>query len=547
MNTYNNEAIIEYNAIAYYRLSKEDKCGKDESDSIANQRKLISAYVRNHPNIRIVDEAYDDGYTGTNFDRPGFCSVMKAIKENNVNCVIVKDLSRLGREYIEMGKYLEMIFPSLGVRFIAINDDFDSERARAGDDLIIPIKNIMNESYCRELSKKLRNQFRIQRSNGEFLGAFTVYGYRKSPSDKHKLILDEYAAEVVKGIFALKIKGYSQQSIADYLNSKQILSPSDYKKSNGLNYKSGFKESASNKWRALTITRILENPIYKGTLVQGKRGTPNYKIKKMRFRDEAEWTVVENNHPPIVDNTMFATVQRMLSRDTRISLESRRVKPLSGVLFCGDCKRNMVLKTVTRCGKKFNYYVCSSHKKGEGCSSHSIEQIKLETAVLHAIDAQISTVIELDSLMTELGALALTSAKKERLDMMIEQKRNDVARYQDRRLRLLEALNDNLVSREEYDFMRAKYTSQISEAQNAVAELLRELAEVQASNTLNTEWIQQFIKFKGCTELTRELVVSLIDAIYVYEDKRIRIEFNYRDELALIEELLSKNAEKKVV
>ena len=283
------EALDEYRAIAYYRLSKVDRNKKaSESDSIANQRKLIQCYLEKHPNIVLVAEADDDGYTGTNFNRPGFQKVLDAIQSGQVNCVIVKDLSRLGREYISVGAYLEQKFPDWGVRFIAINDDVDSEKNNAGDELIIPIKNIMNESYCRELSKKLRNQFRIQRGNGEFLGAFASYGYCKSPDDKHKLIIDEFAAEVVKGIFSLKMKGHSPSSIAEYLNSELILPPSEYKKSKGLNYKSGFVSANQPKWSAVTVQRILSNPIYAGTLVQGKRGTPNYKIKRMRIREEEE-------------------------------------------------------------------------------------------------------------------------------------------------------------------------------------------------------------------------------------------------------------------
>ena len=180
-----------------------------------------------------------------------------------------EDLSRLGREYIETGKYLEMIFPSFGVRFIAINDEVDSENSRAGDDIIIPVKNIMNEAYCRELSKKLRKQFQIQRGNGEFLGAFANYGYCKSPDDKHKLVVDDYAAEVVRGIFSLKFQGYNQQAIADFLNNEKVLSPADYKKSQGLKYKTGFKSSSKSYWSAVTVSRILTNPIYIGKPVQG--------------------------------------------------------------------------------------------------------------------------------------------------------------------------------------------------------------------------------------------------------------------------------------
>ena len=334
-----------YNAMAYYRLSKDSGVGH-ESDSISNQRKLIHAYVAKHPGISLVDEAYDDGYTGTNYDRPGFRSVLEAVQAGRINCVIVKDLSRLGREYIETGKYLEMIFPSFGVRFIAINDDVDSENASAGDDLIIPIKNIMNESYCRELSKKLRNQFRIQRGNGEFLGAFASYGYCKSTEDKHKLVVDEYAAEIVRAIFSLKVKGYSQNAIADYLNSEQVLSPAEYKKSKGLRYRTGFQSTPQSKWSVVTLNRILTNPIYIGTLVQGKRGTPNYKIKKMRERNEEDWIIVPNNHPPIVDSLVFETVQKMLERDTRKSPNQEVVLPLAGVLFCADCKRAMLRRCV---------------------------------------------------------------------------------------------------------------------------------------------------------------------------------------------------------
>lgn len=301
--------LEQYNAIAYYRLSKDDGA-KHESDSIANQRKLICAFLRSNPNIHLIEEAQDDGYSGTNFDRPGFRSVLNAVQSKRVNCVIVKDLSRLGREYIETGKYLEMIFPSFGVRFIAINDDVDSENSRAGDDIIIPVKNIINEAYCRELSKKLRKQFRIQRGNGEFLGAFANYGYCKSTDDKHKLVIDDYAAEVVRGIFSLKFQGYNQQAIADFLNRERVLPPAEYKKSMGLKYKTGFKTSSESKWVAVTVSRILTNPIYIGKLVQGKRGTPNYKVKKMRLREEKDWVVVENNHEPIIDPLTFTTVQR---------------------------------------------------------------------------------------------------------------------------------------------------------------------------------------------------------------------------------------------
>lgn len=527
-----------FHAIAYYRLSKDD--GKNhESDSIANQRMLIHAYLEKHPNIILVDEADDDGYTGTNYDRPGFRKVMDCIDSGKVNCVIVKDLSRMGREYIETGKYLEMIFPSLGVRFIAINDDVDSEKHRNGDDLIVPIKNIMNESYCRDLSKKLRYQFQIQRSNGEYLGAFVSYGYCKSPDDKHKIVIDEYAAEVVKGIFSLFFQGYSQNMIADYLNGENVLTPAEYKQSLGLKYRTNFQIATKAKWSVVQINRILTNPIYIGTLVQGKRGTPNYKVKMMRVRKEDEWTVVENNHPAIIDPLMFALVQKMLLRDTRRAPGNDVLLPLSGVLFCADCNRSMLRRSVTRGKKKFYYYVCSNYKRGNGCSSHSFEQNKLEQTVLHAVTNQINMIVEMNQLLQDIGANDIKNIRVRRLDMMIAQKHKDIDGYQDFRMKLYEAFSENLIERDEYDKMRLKYGQLIANAQEVVNKLEQERREIIGKKEMKSGWIQKFVQYQGITELTREIVVTLIDRIYVYEDKRIRIDFNYRDEIEYYQELLN--------
>lgn len=539
-----------YYAVAYYRLSKEDTRKKErikakeniyESDSIANQRKLVNEYVKNHPKIKLVAEAIDDGFTGTDYDRPGFRDVMNLIKADKVNCVIVKDLSRLGREYIETGKILEMVFPSLGVRFIAINDDVDSENSKASDDFVIPVKNIMNESYCREQSKKLRRQFRIQRDEGEFLGAFACYGYLKDPEDKHKLVVDEYAGEIVKSIFGLKIYGYSQQAIADMLNEDKVLPPAEYKKSIGLKYKSGFKSTDNGKWNAVAIKKILINPVYIGTLIQGKRGTPNYKIKIMRERKQSEWSVVENNHTAIIDPLTFMAVQKMLERDTRTSPNEEVVLPLSGVLYCPDCHRIMCRRSVTRGNKKFFYYVCSTNKRGNGCTSHNFEQYKLEETVLRAIKNQIDTVVEMDKLISDIGQKDITATKLKRIDLMIAQKNKDIDSYKDFRMKLYEALNEELITREEYNKMREKYTSLIDDTQAVVDEMSAERKQILEDAEHDMGWMEQFSKFRGIKELTREVVITLIDKVYIFADKRIKIDFNYRDEMAYCQELLTQS------
>lgn len=538
-NLIKDEGNDTYEAMAYYRLSKDD--GKvQESDSISNQRVLVHEFVRQNPNIKLVNEAYDDGYTGTNFDRPGFQKVMDAVNAGKVNCVIVKDLSRLGREYIETGKYLEMIFPSMGIRFIAINDDVDSMNAKSSDDILIPVKNIMNESYCRELSKKLRRQFKIQRSNGEYLGAFACYGYRKSPEDKHKLVVDPYAAEIVRCMFALKLRGYSQQSIADYLNGEAVLPPAEYKKSQGLNYKSGLQGSGVAKWNPYTIQKILSNPVYVGTLIQGKRGTPNYKIKQMRVRDEEQWNVVKDNHEPIVDEYTFNSVQRALGRDTRIAPKAETVNPLSGMVFCADCGRGMVKRSVSRGNKKFHYYICSTSKKGAGCTSHSISMEALENAVMRAIRNQINLVVEMKQLLEEVNHGEIFSAKQNRIDLLIAEKNKLIDKQKDFRMKLYEALSDKLIERDEYDAMRKRATETIENAEAAVKKLEEERANLVKQSTKNLTWLEKFARYQSSETFSREIVMAFIDRITVYEDKSIHIDFNYRDELAAYQEILTK-------
>jgi len=544
-NSENEDNSILYYAIAYYRLSKDDG-NRNESDSISNQRKLVRNYISTHDNIVLVDEAYDDGYTGTNYDRPGFMAVMDAVNAGKVNCVIVKDLSRLGREYIETGKYLEMVFPEKGVRFIAINDDFDSDHSRSGDDIIIPVKNIMNEAYCRELSKKLRKQFKIQRSNGEFLGAFACYGYFKDPEDKHKLIVDDYAAEVVKVIFTMKLQGISPADIAVFLNQEGILSPSEYKKSLGLNYKSGLKSAGISRWGHMSVGNILTNPVYKGDLVQGKRGTPNYKLKNMRYRKSEEWVVAKQMHEPIIDASLFDAIQRILERDTRKSPVDGVIQPLAGTLFCADCQRSMTRRSVPRGNKKFFYYICSTSKRGNGCSGHSIEQGILEKTVLAAIQNQINIVVEIDKLLDDINRSRVLIMKVQGLDLQIAEKTKEIDNYQDFRMKLYESLASEVIDRDEYDFMRQKYTGLIQTARNALEKLQAEREEILKETTVDRTWIEQFIKYRNITELSREVVVTLIDKIYVFEDKRIQIEFNYSDEFALFQELL-KQSEREVV
>ena len=308
-----------YQATSYIRLSYTDD-RSSESDSVTNQRKLIENFIERNPDIEIISEKIDDGYSGIIFDRPAFKEMMQDITDGKINCVIVKDLSRLGREYIETGRYLRRVFPTYGVRFIAITDNIDTAHESSGDDLTVSVKNIMNEAYCRDISIKTRTSLDIKRRNGDFVGAFPVYGYMKSEENKNLLVPDPYASRVVQDIFRMRLDGMSAMRIATVLNEMGILSPLAYKKNNGFPYaKHGYADKEDCKWSATTIIRILQDETYIGTLVQGKQGTPHYKIKQMEQRPSSEWIRVPDAHEPLIAKQDFELVQRIRRLDTRTS------------------------------------------------------------------------------------------------------------------------------------------------------------------------------------------------------------------------------------
>lgn len=276
-----------YIADAYYRLSRDDG-DKIESDSIVNQKALVKEFLKVNPDIQIHEEKVDDGYTGVNFKRPAFISMMEDIKAGKVNCVIVKDLSRFGRNYIESGRYIEKIFPYLGVRFISITDNIDSiSSLDSTNELMIPFKNLMNDAYCRDISIKVRSHLDIKRKNGQFIGSFAPYGYIKSPENKNQLIVDEQTANVVRRIFDWKLEGMSGGRIADKLNELGVPTPYQYKQMNGEKFYCGYQKHTEMRWSAATVNHILRNEVYTGVLIQGKTYSPNYKVRKrMKKRNQ---------------------------------------------------------------------------------------------------------------------------------------------------------------------------------------------------------------------------------------------------------------------
>jgi len=516
-----------WNACLYVRLSREDG-DKEESDSITNQKALIRDYASTLPDVNIVAEMADDGFSGASFERPSFVKMMNEIKEGRINCVIVKDLSRFGRNFTEAGKYLEQIFPFLGVRFISVNDRLDSMSNKSyGDRIIVPFKNLINDAYCRDISIKIRSQLEIKRKKGDFIGSFVAYGYLKDEKNHNRLVPDDYAADIVRSIFKWKIDGMSQQGIAGKLNDMGILSPMEYKRSIGLKYTSTFKLSAKAVWSAVAVGRILKDEIYIGILAQGKRSTPNHKVKKNVTKPKEDWTRAFDTHEPIVSREEFDLANSLLLRDMRVSPNEETVFLFSGIIHCADCGMNMIRKTVPSGDKKYFYYICKNSKL-KSCKPHSISEKLLEEAVTAALQAHISNILNLERILAFIDTLPIKQEEIQRIDKQLLKIQEEINRYKELKVSLYESLMSGIVEKDEYRELKESYSSKSDEAEKAALRLSGEIEKILNSKGEKNFWIEQFKAHQTITTLTRKAVVSLIDEVLIYEDNRIGIRFKYQ-------------------
>lgn len=372
-----------YQMAAYCRLSKEDGENKT-SESIENQMKLIREYVERSKDLEIADVYIDDGYSGLYFaNRPQFQRMMEDIYKRKIQGVITKDISRLGREHIETSNYIERVFPSLNVRYIAILDGVDS--VSHSNEELAQFKMLFNDMYSRDISKKIRGSLTVQKKKGEYMSGFAPYGYAKDPENKHHFVVDEEAANIVGRIYRMYLSGYSVNGIAKILNEEKVLPPSEYKRNvQGLNYRNAHEKSGTTGWSYPTINVILKNRVYTGAMVQHKSEKISYKIEKYRTIPEEEQYIVENMHVPIIEQAVFEQVQKLRTRRTRVQTSAGRENPYAGFLICGDCGYTM--QRVTR----RNGYECGSyHKKGNtDCCSHFIKKNLLDDLVRKEIEKQ---------------------------------------------------------------------------------------------------------------------------------------------------------------
>ena len=526
---FKNSVDKENIAVMYLRLSKEDG-EKVESNSISNQREIINSYVKRNQ-ITMVKEYVDDGYSGANFDRPNFKEMIKDAYDKKFDTIIVKDLSRFGRDYIEAGKYIQRIFPENGIRFISVNDNYDSKSADMNDThLILPIKNFINDSYCRDISNKVKSSQKIKREKGDYISAFAPYGYKKSEENKNKLVVDEQAAPNIKNIFDMKLKGYSSKAIADELNRLGVLTPRKYKESQGFKC-NGFQNIKGGNWSAKAVNRIIENEVYIGNTLQGKSITLNYKNKKQIGKDKEEWIRVENTHEAIVSKEVFAIANTMLKRDLNNSRGKDKIDIFTGMLFCKECGSSLIRRTVKYKEREEVFYICSKYNKEKSCSRHSIK----EETLIKAVSKIIKTYIEFNEKLY--SKVQLIDINRNLKDKQIPILKREKAMTEELLSSLYLDLKEDVISKEEYQLFRKNYMEKLTKLDESIQYRLRKQEDTKDKIDENKSWIIDINRYKNLSEIDRLSVVMLIDKIYISEDKTIDVRFNHTEELSLLEEM----------
>lgn len=525
-----------YNAALYVRLSKEDS-GYDNSDSIEMQQYLLEQYAGMQTDMRVVGVFCDNGATGTNFDRPDFERMMDAVRKREIDCIVVKDLSRFGRNYVETGYFLEKIFPFLGVRFVAVNDGYDTLKNENGDTLVVSLKNIVNSLFAKDISKKSGSALRRKQENGEFIGGWTPYGYLKSPEDKHKLVIDPETASVVRNIFTWRAEHVGYSMIARRLNEQNIPSPTMLHHLRGEFNK--LPQDALNIWQAQMIKSITNNMVYAGHMAQGKQFRSLCDGVKPTDMEKEDWIIVQNTHEPLVDSETFAAVQAQNEQQKIKANEKQGRHPTTenifvGLVFCADCGKTMMRnKNRSQKGTVRYTFVCRTRRdniESTSCTLKSIGEPELIAAILKGIQTQIELTIQHDQFLKKLKALPDFRQDEKELEKELQSIQVAVAQNTGRLSSAFEGYNDKLLSHEDYLDMKQKYTVEAERLLVRQSQLLGQQAIYRKTLSPQNTWIRTFQKYKGIKTLTREIVLELIHHITISDYNKYEITWNFKDE-----------------
>lgn len=533
---------VVWNTGGYVRLSIMETRDRKDSQALSNQKDLLSGYIAQKPDLKLCGLYADNGETGTNFDRSEFQRLMADVQAGKINCIVVKDLSRLGRNAAETGNYLERVFPFLGVRFISIADGYDSTAANAGDALAVALKNLVNEAYSMDISRKSGSVLREKQRRGEFIGAYASYGYLRDPRDVHKIIIDPETAPIVQEIFRRVAEGEAVRSVLRWLNTEGIPSPGTYRYQKGICLDKRFADGTVHPWGQETVKMMLANPVYLGHMVQGRRRSQLYAGMPDRRLPPSEWTVVENTHKPIIDRETFDRVQAVRQADRekyqanlgKYDYLGSEDNIFRGLIYCADCGRPMVCyKSVTCKGKKVAYrYICPQYAnllEKSGCSYKYLPVEALKDTLSRLIAQEAALAVDAAALVVK-----RQSARVPAIDLELTRAKAEQKNLATLRERLMRDLLAGVLSKEDHDRMKQRYAQEGQTLEKRIAQLQKEQRREKKLLTVQNPWLTAFQKHAGTVELTDKLVRALVERITVCAGNRIEIELKCRDERAVL-------------
>lgn len=517
----------------YNRLSKEDG-DKPESDSIQNQHSINQKhleYLREQgEQIESVTVYSDDGYAGGNFKRPRYQALIRDIESGKINCIIFKDNSRLGRNYPELGRLMEDYFPQKGVRVISVLNNLDSVKDPRGYcSAIVSFSNIVNDDYIRQLSIKIKCTLTMKRERGEFIGNYAPFGYQKDPADRHRLVVDEEQAEIVRKIFDWYEDGMSASSIAKRLNAMQIMTPGDYKIRDGCKSFITHDRNSSklHAWTTTTIATILKNEVYIGNMVQGKHKSVSYRSKKMMLTDESEWTVVEGTHVPIISDEQFAIIHERFARRTRISPGKTHVYPLSGLVSCGACGHRM--NRVVSQG--YARYRCMTRTYApDKCQCPSIKEEYLEELILQTLQSLISRLVDVKAVIDAARQFKTINGAKNEYMLALNKAKREQERLQDAQFHLYDDLQSGLIPKTQYLQFQKRYETEIAAQEAKIEHLNQGLLQLKEARQQDDEFVAFFQKYGNIQKLDWDTVNQLIQKVVFHDKQHVDIYFRFADE-----------------
>lgn len=530
----------------YARLSVENSGKSENVDVIANQIEICKSYIADRPYLSLVDTYIDNGHTGTVFDRPEFNRLMNDIKSGRIKCLVVRDLSRFGRDYIETGTYLERIFPQIGLRFIAIKENYDNfDTDGSNESLMIPLQNMINGLYSKDISRKVSTALKAQMEQGTFQKRNLPYGYRWN-EEHTNMVIDEETASYVRLIFQRKIEGCSMPMILDELDRLGAPNTELRKRQNGTRTGDG---CSCKGWHKSTVYGILTNPHYVGDTVLGRSMVAIYKgIKSHNVKDKDEWIVFPNTHQAIISREDFQKVQDIMNaasvaRQTKMQkseeIRATLINLFDGKIICADCGKRMYFhrKRVDKRkdGGWYAFYECSTYvgRRYEHCTAHYIRQDRLERDVLAAIQLQVKAALDYDKLLDKLRGSEGEKNIRDKQNALITSLNLKLSGVSKKRTRLYEDFAEGILDEEEYTFAKKSYDEQFADLSRRLDEAVQRRSKFNEAMSVDNKWITLMKSVSTATQLSQELVDESVEMVKIHEDGAVELVMKYGDIYAL--------------